>query len=102
MQAVLKNPADEAAVERFPTALDEYAAGNTTSLYAGVATFPMLPDDLSSDATSLLAGVDRLAVVTDMTIAPDGTTSPPSSRPAALPTSTVDRATRPSSLGLDE
>src|SRR3954469_13877867 len=52
--------------------LDRCAGENTTSLYAGVATFPMLPDDLSSDATSLLAGVDRLAVVTDMTIAPDG------------------------------
>jgi VacB/RNase II family 3'-5' exoribonuclease len=52
--------------------IDLHAATNTTSLYAGVATFPMLPDDLSSGATSLLAGVDRLAVVTDMTIAPDG------------------------------
>ena len=52
--------------------LDRHAATNTTSLYAGVATFPMLPDELSSDVTSLLAGVDRLAVVTDMTIAPDG------------------------------
>ena len=52
--------------------VDRHAATNTTSLYAGVATFPMLPDNLSSDATSLLAGVDRLAVVTDMTIAPDG------------------------------
>jgi exoribonuclease-2 len=54
------------------SALDRFAGTNTTSLYAGVATFPMLPDDLSSDATSLLAGVDRLAVVTEMTIAPDG------------------------------
>ena len=52
--------------------VDLHAAGNTTSLYAGVATFPMLPDELSSNATSLLAGVDRLAVVTDMTIAPNG------------------------------
>jgi VacB/RNase II family 3'-5' exoribonuclease len=52
--------------------IDRHASVNTTSLYAGVATFPMLPDDLSSDATSLLADVDRLAVVTDMTIAPDG------------------------------
>lgn len=52
--------------------VDLHAATNTTSLYAGVATFPMLPDELSSDASSLLAGVDRLAVVTDMTIAPNG------------------------------
>ncbi len=52
--------------------LDAHAAQNTTSLYAGVATFPMLPDELSSDVTSLLANVDRLAVVTDFTVAPDG------------------------------
>jgi VacB/RNase II family 3'-5' exoribonuclease len=52
--------------------LDAHAAQNTTSLYAGVATFPMLPDELSSDVTSLLADVDRLAVVTDFTVAPDG------------------------------
>jgi exoribonuclease-2 len=52
--------------------IDRHAAANTTSLYAGVAVFPMLPDALSSDASSLLPDVDRLAVVTDMTIAPDG------------------------------
>ena len=52
--------------------IDLHAAQSTTSLYAGVATFPMLPDALSSDATSLLANVDRLAVVTDFTVAPDG------------------------------
>ncbi|MBS2013257.1 MAG: RNB domain-containing ribonuclease [Deltaproteobacteria bacterium] len=51
---------------------DRYAASNTTSLYAGVATFPMLPDELSSDASSLLEGRSRLAVVTAMTIAKDG------------------------------
>ncbi len=53
--------------------LDRHAATNTTSLYAGIATFPMLPDDLSSGATSLLAGEERLAIVTQIDIAPDGT-----------------------------
>ena len=52
--------------------IDRHASDNTTSLYAGVATFPMLPDELSSGASSLLADVDRLAVVTDMTIGHDG------------------------------
>src|SRR4051812_26528343 len=32
------------------SALDRHAATNTTSLYAGIATFPMLPDDISSGA----------------------------------------------------
>lgn len=53
-------------------ALDARAAKNTTSLYAGVATFPMLPDDLSSGRSSLLPGQDRVCVVTDMTVAEDG------------------------------
>lgn len=53
--------------------LDRHAAVNTTSLYAGIATFPMLPDDLSSGATSLLPGEDRLAVITEIDVAEDGT-----------------------------
>ncbi len=54
--------------------LDRHAALNTTSLYAGVATFPMLPDEVSSGLSSLLPGEDRLAVVTQMDVAADGTT----------------------------
>jgi ribonuclease R len=54
------------------TALDAHAAWNTCSLYAGPVNFPMLPDDLSSGATSLLPGLDRLAIVTQMDVAPDG------------------------------
>jgi VacB/RNase II family 3'-5' exoribonuclease len=54
--------------------LDRHAATNTTSLYAGIATFPMLPDGLSSGATSFLAGEERLAVVTEIDVAEDGAT----------------------------
>lgn len=54
------------------SAIDRHAANNTTSLYAGIATFPMLPDDLSSGATSLLEGKDRLVVVTQIDVAKDG------------------------------
>lgn len=53
-------------------ALDRHAGRNTTSLYAGIATFPMLPDELSSGATSLLPNADRLAVVTQIDVAKDG------------------------------
>lgn len=53
--------------------LDQKAARNTTSLYGGVATFPMLPDELSSGVSSLLPGVARLAVVTEFVVHPDGT-----------------------------
>src|SRR5688572_13012750 len=54
------------------SAIDKHAGANTTSLYAGIATFPMLPDELSSGDTSLLPDQDRLVVVTEIEVAKDG------------------------------
>jgi VacB/RNase II family 3'-5' exoribonuclease len=53
--------------------IDKFAYGNSTSLYTGVAIFPMLPLELSTDRTSLLEdGRDRLAVVTEIVVLADG------------------------------
>jgi len=54
------------------SATDRFARHNTTSVYTGVQTFPMLPVYLSEGVTSLLQGEDHLAVVVEIVIATDG------------------------------
>ena len=57
------------------SAIDQHAAANSTSVYTGVRTFPMLPEELSNDLTSLVPGEDRLTLVTELIIAANGTVS---------------------------
>lgn len=54
------------------SALDVHARQNTTSVYTPAQIFPMLPEKLSTDLTSLNPDVDRLAIVAEMVIAAGG------------------------------
>jgi len=52
--------------------IDRYAAGQTLTLYTGVRNFSMLPEALSTGATSLQEAADRLAVVVEFVVGADG------------------------------
>ena len=64
--------ADVDAVVKKRSALDDHARHNTTSVYTAAEIFPMLPEKLSTDLTSLNYESDRLAIVVEMVIAADG------------------------------
>ena len=65
------------------SAIDDHAQQNTTTVYTAAGIFPMLPEPLSTDLTSLGEGQARLAMVIEMVIDANG----------ALKSSDVYRAT---------
>jgi len=88
---ILVAVADVDALVKKGSAIDEHARVNTTSVYTSAKVFPMLPERLSTDLTSLNLGQDRLAVVTEMIVAAD----------ASITEATVYRATVRNKAKLD-
>jgi VacB/RNase II family 3'-5' exoribonuclease len=69
---ILVAVADVDALVNNGSAIDEHARHNTTSVYTAGRIFPMLPEKLSTDLTSLNFNEDRLAIVVEMVIGADG------------------------------
>lgn len=55
--------------------LDAHASANTTSVYTAAQVFPMLPERLSTDLTSLADGQERTSLVIEMNVTADGSVS---------------------------
>jgi exoribonuclease-2 len=54
------------------SAIDQHAARESTTVYAGIRNFPMLPEELSTGKTSLLENQDRFSVVVEFVAGADG------------------------------
>ena len=65
---VLIGVADVDARVQEGTVIDGHAQRETTSVYTGVKVFPMLPEELSEDATSLNENEDRVALVVEYVV----------------------------------
>jgi VacB/RNase II family 3'-5' exoribonuclease len=64
--------ADVDSLVKKGSAIDRYAQQNTTSVYTPTKVFPMIPEKLSTNLTSLNENQDRLAIVVEVNIQMDG------------------------------
>ena len=69
---VLVGIADVDAFVPKNSAIDQHAAKETTTVYTGIRNFSMLPEELSTGMTSLLEGADKLSLVIEFVVGPDG------------------------------
>ena len=69
---VLVAVADVDSIVKSKSAIDAHAQHNTTSVYTAAEIFPMLPEKLSTNLTSLNFNEDRPAIVIEMVIGLDG------------------------------
>lgn len=66
------------------SSIDQHAASQTTTVYTPVKTFPMLPEELSTDLTSLNENEDRAALIIEFLVSRDGSIAAPTIYPALV------------------
>jgi VacB/RNase II family 3'-5' exoribonuclease len=81
---ILVGIADVDAFAAKDSAIDVHAAKETTTVYTGVRIFPMIPEQLSTGASSLLESGDKLSLVIEFIVAKDGTIHSESVYPAIV------------------
>ncbi|HYA86950.1 MAG TPA: ribonuclease catalytic domain-containing protein, partial [Nitrospirota bacterium] len=69
---VLVAVADVDALVKKDSAIDDHAGRNTTSVYTAARIFPMLPEKLSTDLTSLNFESERLALIVELIVGAEG------------------------------
>ncbi len=72
LATILVAVSDVDAMVKLGSAINGHARKNTTSVYTAAGVFPMLPEKLSTDLTSLGEGQVRLALVIELGIEADG------------------------------
>jgi exoribonuclease-2 len=72
---ILVGIADVDALVAKGSPADLHANGNSTSVYTGVAVFPMLPEEFSTNLTSLNQDEDRAAIIIENVVEENGDVS---------------------------
>ncbi|HEX9109839.1 MAG TPA: ribonuclease catalytic domain-containing protein, partial [Terriglobales bacterium] len=81
---VLVGIADVDAFVAKASPIDNHAAKETTTVYTGIRNFPMLPEELSTGASSLLENEDRPGMVIEFVVAADGSVNSSNLYPAMV------------------
>jgi exoribonuclease-2 len=76
--------ADVDSVVNKNSVFEDHARHNTTSVYTSARVFPMLPEKLSTDLTSLKYDADRAAIIIEFSVAVDGSIKNSDIYPAAV------------------
>ena len=76
--------ADVDSIVNKTSVFEDHANHNTTSVYTSALIFPMLPEKLSTDLTSLKYSTDRSSIVVEYVVAVDGTIKNPDIYPAIV------------------